>query len=440
VLATLVTSAPLARANGRFPESNQITFTAQDPDLVLLRVTFGLLISHDRGKTFEWVCEQSIGFSGIEDPMYAITPSNAYVGSTFQGITISRDRGCGWTFAGGDLAGQVFIDLSSNPNDAKDIVVFASSYDHQDDAGKILFTSRLWETKDEANTFQQLGQPLDPGLLGYTVDLTASDPNRIYITAVREPGLSPKAVLLVSKDHGQTWQEEPVPLVDSERAVYVAAVDPTNPERVYLRTANVPDQPTRLLLREAPEGGPATLRTLYTGAGALAGFALSPDGSKVYVGGLKDGVKVASTHDYAFQTKSNIEVQCLALSADGLWACSNERTGFIAGLSKDDGVTFEPVLRFCDIKGPLSGCGPGTPTNDRCAPNWPAQKSLLGCGGADGGRGEGGFSDAGGDFPVAPPPPRNCDCHASPAGPWGALVSVMGAAVALLRRSRRRRP
>jgi hypothetical protein len=440
VLATALVATPRARANGRFPESNQIAFAAHDPDLVLLRVTFGLLISHDRGKTFQWVCEQAIGYSGVEDPMYTVTPSNAIVGTTYQGLSITRDNACGWTFAGGDLTSQVFIDLSANPKDAKNIVVFASSYDKQDDAGNILFTSKVWETKDEGQTFTQLGPRLDPALLGYTIDLTTTDPNRIYLTAVREPGTTPLAFLLVSKDHGQTWAEEPVPLVDNERAVFIAAVDPTNPERVYLRTSNTVDKPTRLILREAgPDGGTPTQRTLHTANGALMGFALSPDASKVYIGGPKDGVKVASTQDFAFQQKSNLEVQCLALNDEGLWACSNERAGFVAGLSKDEGATFEPRLRFCDISGPLSSCGPGTPTNDRCSPNWPAQKALLGCGGLDRGGGDGGVADAGPRSQPVPPPPKNCDCHASPAGPWGAFVTVAGAAVALLRRTRRRR-
>ncbi|MBX3264523.1 MAG: hypothetical protein KIS78_33440 [Labilithrix sp.] len=440
VLAAFALGASPARANGRFPESNQIAFSAEDPDLVLLRVTFGLLVSRDRGKTFQWVCEEAIGFSGIEDPMYTVTPSKAIVGTTFQGLTVTRDDACGWSFAGGDLENQVFIDLTTNPNDAKNIVVFASSYDKQTDDGGILFSSRIWETKDEARTFQQLGAPLDPALLGYTVDLTASDPDRLYITAVRDPGVSPKGFLLVSKDHGQTWTEEAVPLVDGERAVFVAAVDPTDAERVYLRTSNTVDKPTRLILREGgPDGGAPTQRTLHTAAGALAGFALSPDGSKIYIGGPKDGVLAASTQDYAFAKRSSIEVQCLAARGDELWACSNERSGFVAGVSTDEGATFETRVRFCDIGGPLTSCGPGTPTNDRCTPNWPAQKALLGCGGFDAGAGDGSFGDAGPGF--APnPPPKGCDCQASPAGTWmGAVVTAVGGAIALLRRARRRR-
>jgi len=446
----VLASSDEAQANGRFPESNQLLFSPNDPNLVMLRVTFGLLVSHDRGQTFDWVCESSIGFSGVEDPMYTITPSKAYVATTFQGLTVSRDQACGWSFTQGDLFQQVFIDLSANPNDSKNIVVFASSYDKQDPDGSILFNSRVWETKDEAQTFTQLGLPLDPALLGYTVDLTKTDPNRIYVTATRDPGVAPRGVLLVSKNHGTTWEEEAVPLENGERSVFVAAVDPNNPERVYLRTSNAVDKPSRLIVREAVEGGQPTQRVVLTAQGALLGFALSDDGSRVYVGGPKDGIKVANTTDFQFENKNTKGVQCLTLSGNELWACSAEDTvsnlGFIVGVSQDEGQTFQAKLHFCDgnadapgIRGPLA-CGAGSTTADRCNQIWPPQKALLGCGG---GFGDGGSSDAsfegGNGFAPLPPPGGGCDCHASPAGPWGAVVTVTGAALALIRRARRRK-
>jgi hypothetical protein len=438
-LAASITLTTEAHANGRYPESNQLLFSVHDPELVLLRVTFGLLVSHDRGRTFGYICENAIGYSGVEDPMYAVTPSKAYVGSTYQGVTITRDQGCGWSFAGGALEKKVFIDLSANPNDTKNIVVFASAYDvNQKGAdGGVLFESRVWETKDEAETFQELGQALDPTLLGYTVDVTKTDPARIYITAVRDPGASPKGVLLTSKDHGLTWDEMAIPLEGGERSLYVAAVDPTNAERVYVRTASGVEQPTRLLLREADgDGGPAQMRTLYTATGALPGFVLSADGAKVYIGGPQDGVKVASTSDFIFETRSTIPVQCLSLNEEGLWACSNEMYGFVAGLSKDDGVSFEPRLRFCDLTGPLA-CPAGSPTTTICSSLWPTQKALLGCGGLN----DGGTDGAdGGDAGVgAGGDSGSCGCHATPAGPWGAVVSAAAFAAGVLRRVWRRR-
>jgi hypothetical protein len=430
-----------ARANGRFPESNHLFFSDTDPDLVLLRTTFGLLVSHDRGKSFSWVCEPSIGINANEDAMYAVTPTNTWIGTTFDGITISHDQACSWSKFGGDLKGQIFIDLTQNPTDKKDVVVFTSSFLKQDAEGGIIFESKLWETKDEGVSFDPLGQPLDPDLLGYTVDLAKSDPKRIYISAVQKPGAAPIGELLTSKDHGATWEATVIPLVPGERSLYIAAVDPNDAERVYIRTSSTDTtKGDRLLLREAPDGGPATVRVIYTGAGALRGFALSPDGSKVYIGGPKDFLKVASTADFAFADRSSIQVGCLAISPEGLWACSNEQTGFIVGLSKDDGANFNPLIHFCDIKGALA-CPQGTPTNNTCTAAWPSQYATLGCidaaanshpdGGADGV--DGGAANA------QPLSSGGSGCQTTPPGSWGLLVGITSAAIALVRRTRRRR-
>ena len=434
-------AAPAA-ANGRFPESNQISFSPTDPDLVLLRVTFGLLVSRDRGKTFHWVCEQSIGFSGVEDPMYAVTPSNTVIGTTFQGVTVTRDRACGWAYAGGELAQQVFIDLSANPKAPNDVVVFASSYDRQDEAGNIEFKSRVWETRDEGQTFTALPGVFDKKLLGYTIDLAASDPDRIYATAVRNPGTAPRGFFLTSRDHGTTWEEVEIPLVGTERSLFIAAVDPTDADRVYIRTSNTGDGPSRLLLREATKpiadagsdaGPPAvTFREIFTATAALLGFALSPDGKKVYIGGPKDGLRVASTTDFSFEQRAAIEVQCLALQGDRLWACSSERSGFIAGTSTDDGRTFTSAIRFCEIGGPLD-CPTGSPTSTLCNEQWPAQKAVLGCS-ADAAQPS---SDAGGPA-ATPASTSSCGCQTTPAGPWGALAAGIAAITTLLRRRKRR--
>lgn len=441
--AALSLSAAAASANGRFPEANQLVFSEHDPDLVLLRVTFGILVSHDRGRTFDWICENAIGFTSNEDPMYTVTPSLAYAGSTYLGLAVSRDQGCNWSFAGGKLtedgSTSIFIDLSSNPNDAKNFVLFGSGYDGQQD-GSVFFKSQLFETKDEAQTFQQLGQNLDPGLLGYTVDLTKTDPNRIYLTAVRDFGSQQRTSwLLTSKDHGATWTEQEIPLRGDELRAFIAAVDPNDAERVYLRTlANGADSPTRLIVRDAVDGGPATFRDVFSAAGPILGFALSPDGARVWAG-ARDGVHAAATTDFAFTKRSDQFTTCLAINGDGLWACSAERSGFVLGLSKDEGATFESRLHFCDVRGPLAcpASANQNATGNICPTLWQTQRGVLGC-----------LADAGGDASApadAAPEARfvpgggSCGCSTTPVAPWGAFVTVTGAALALLRRARRRR-
>ena len=318
IVLGLVATPSSARANGRFPESNAIFFAPNDPDLVLLRTTFGLITSHDRGKTWDWVCERSVGLAGVEDPMYEVTPDGTMLSSTFQGLAVSHDRACNWAFAGGDLKDLVFTDLASRPATPTNVVAFASSYAGQDDAGAIYFKSTIFETKDEGKTFAAVGPNLDPTLLGDTVDVTPTDPDRIYVSAKRNPGTAAAAVLLTSKDHGKTFVENPIALVSPENGAYIAAVDPLNADRVYVRTSNATDLPSRLLVTD--DAG-KTFRTIYTAQGALKGFAISPDGSKIWIGGPRDGLRVASTTDFVFTQKSNVEVQCLKLAADGLWTC-----------------------------------------------------------------------------------------------------------------------
>lgn len=441
----LVTASPDASANGRFPESNAIFLSEAQPDLVVLRVTFGLLVSRDRGKTWGWVCERSIGSVGVEDPMYSIGPSGRMLASTFQGLSDSKDNACTFVFAGGPLANVVFVDLAEYAKDRKQVVAFASSYDKQDEDGGVLFKSQLFETKDEGNTFTALGTTFDPYLLGESVDYAPSDPQRIYVSAIRDIGAKPKAVSLVSTDHGATWNTYEIPLLTDERAVFLAGVDPLNADRVYARTQNAIDRPGRLLVSN--DGG-KTFTTAYTSQGAILGFALSEDGKRVWIGGPLDGVRVASTTDFAFVQKSRQPVQCLKLSPDGLWGCSSEKDGFVAGLSKDEGATWEAKLHFCDIKGALD-CPAGTPTNMHCGAAWPMQRALLGCepdAGADGGGADGG---------TTPPVPVNADntlgggCRcttpgatSTDVGRFGAALATVAATIAaigLVARRRRRR-
>jgi MYXO-CTERM domain-containing protein len=447
VVASLLLASSVADANGRFPESNQLFFAPNDDQFLALRTTFGFLFSKDRGASWSWVCEQAFPLSGAEDPMVAITPSGNILLTTFQGMSFSKTKACNWEYlrtpplanpgTDGKDRGRVFIDLAANPNDPKNVVVFASSYDHLDEDGGIFFSSQLFATTDEGATFTKLGADFDPTFLGYTLDLTKSDPLRLYVTAVRNPGGPVAPSLLTSKDLGQTFTETPIPLADpAERGFYIAAVDPTNADHLYVRTSAGTDKPSRLIYSD--DAG-QSWRTLYEAGGPLLGFALSADGSKVFVGGPKDGIRVASTTNFQFEQKSSIEVQCLALATDGLWACSNEKSGFIVGLSKDEGVTFEKKTHFCDIKGPLD-CPAGTSTGTECPGRWPAQANLLGCDGVDAG------ADAGrlGPFPENPLviPGGGCDCRTSSstnAAASAAAAFGLAGVLALARRRRRRR-
>ena len=56
-------------------------------------MTFGLLVSHDDGAGFYWVCEQNIGYEGTFDPKYRIGANGDIYATTFEGLRVSRDGG-----------------------------------------------------------------------------------------------------------------------------------------------------------------------------------------------------------------------------------------------------------------------------------------------------------------------------------------------------------
>ena len=55
-VAAAVATSGIASANGRAPLTNGVTFRPGDPHSLYVRSTFGLLVSHDDGCSFRWVC------------------------------------------------------------------------------------------------------------------------------------------------------------------------------------------------------------------------------------------------------------------------------------------------------------------------------------------------------------------------------------------------
>ena len=190
---------------------------------------------------------------------------------------------------------------------------------------------------------------IDRTLTLETLEVAPSDPHRLYVSGYRGVGASVTGVLLASADDGATWTARDIPLDPAkEKSAFIAAVDPTNPERVYVRTSG--DQTSRLIVTN--DAGRA-FTTVFRGA-SLDGFALSPDGAKVHVGGIRDGLWVASAADFQFRRTSSVGVRCLQRAATTPYICSSPPSGFIVGASEDDGVMIARKLQFDSIRGALS--------------------------------------------------------------------------------------
>lgn len=385
-------SPSIARANGRFPASNAVIFDPRDPKTIWVRVTFGLLVSHDGGQSWRWVCERAIGFSGMEDPTYVITPKGTLVGGTFSGVAVSRDNGCTFSFATGpggvsEDAGLAGAPLKRSRDQGTrsrplsdiamratgDIVGISSVYSKASPSGP-LFDNHLMISIDDAKTFGDLGGPIDPTLLLESVEIAESDPSRLYITAVRGNEPDRAGVMLVSLNAGMTYVERKIDLSPGETAPFIAIVDPKNADRVYVRTHAAVDKPTRLLVTD--DAG-KTWKKVYDSQTPLSGFALSQDGARVFVGS-KQGVATSPTDTFSFTKGSSAEIQCLGHAAGVLWGCSSERSGFFIGSSRSNGGAFDARLHLEDLKGVLECPADSTVAEECTNDEWMKQRRALG--------------------------------------------------------------
>ena len=320
---------------------------------------------------------------------------------------------------------------SCGPNAPHGALVLTGGYSGVNDAGASMFASQLFQTLDDGASWAPYGTPLDPAATLETVEVSASDVHRVYVSGTREDLGVLKGVLFASDDDGGTWTEHPIPLDTNEHAPFIAAVDPSNSNRVYVRMEG--DGGSRLL---ATDDGGASFRVAYLALGALLGFALSSDGSQVFIGGIDDGLLVAPAATLAFERRSTVHVRCLATGGSTLFACSDEATGFMVGASDDEGATFTPLLHLTTVRGPLP-CATDASTT-ACAADWPGIESQLNGGSptaSDSGASAQNTVGDGVQGSTAAPVGSGCACGSSAGhGPgWAFAVGVVG--VAWLRRS-----
>jgi hypothetical protein len=351
-----------ARANGRFPAANQISLSPSDPDLLVVRATYGLLQSSDHGAHWTFLCEEALGLPpGADyDPAIGLTASESLVVGLIDppGLEISPDTGCNWSCLGGALDDEAIADIAVRP-DAPHSVVALTSTGYVDDAGGGEH-SQVFESTDDGQHFEPLGTAIDPAVLVTTIEVATSDPQRLYVSGGRGFGPTRTAALFVSMDQGTTWVERTAPIdLAYESAIYIGGVDPVDADRVYLRTGGIGTSGlghSRLLVTtNAGESFQIVLEL----SGQMLGFTLSPDGSEIYAGSVEDGLFAGDRSSLAFVHRSTIHVECLAAHANELWACADQASGFFVGLSTDNGATFTAKLQRAGVEAPIACASQG---------------------------------------------------------------------------------
>jgi hypothetical protein len=380
----ILLASPEARGNGRFPAASQLVGSPRDPSFLALRTTFGILVSHDGGKAWDWICETAIGYGGtVQDPPLGMMQLGLVAGTT-RGLAASLDDGCSWSFA----LDEPVIDLVVRRDDTHAALVLTSRYVAPGDSGLNTYSAKVFATRDDGAHWAEQGGAIDPGVLVETIEIAASDPHRVYLSGARETiaadgAIAPVGVIYTSMDDGAHYVKSEIALdAASESAPFISAVDPANADRLYVRVKGT--HGSRVLVSD--DAG-KTFRTVFTGAGDLLGFALSGDGAMIYVGGPKDGLLAASRTALSFEKRSSTPVQCLAAMGNTLYACTSDSRGYAGQslqVSTDDGATLVPMFHLSCVRGAL-GCPAASPTA-ACASNFSSTVgSILGPSQCDGG-------------------------------------------------------
>ncbi|HVY25841.1 MAG TPA: hypothetical protein VHB79_04790 [Polyangiaceae bacterium] len=391
LLAAALLAVQPARANGRYPLSNQLVVGPKDASYIAVRATFGLVLSRDHGKSWHWVCEAAAQFVNGEDPPIEVTADNSVIVASSSAFTTSPDFGCNWALPESD---QVIVDSDVDRSDPKRVVSSASLFD----AGKYSFALR--QSLDNGATWQPFGVAAEGYVL--TLAIAPSQPQRIYVSTTVLGTGTPSVVR--TDDDGATWHPFVLP-ADGGPVPYIAAIDPLDADRIYVRAPTTASGDVLFVSENAGKDWKLILQA----KGTLAGFALSPDGAQIAVGGPTDPVQIASATDYAFSKVNDLGVTCLTWTSDGIFACADQATaGFSVGLSTDEGASFEPL--FVPNELTLQVCDAGTPVAMSCPNAWRGLAPVIGAdpatpgyeqgGGGSGGNGAGpggssGSADAG---------------------------------------------
>jgi uncharacterized protein (TIGR03382 family) len=461
--ALFMLAATPAWANGRLPAANQLVVAPNDPTFMALRATFGIIVTHDGGNSWYWVCETATGYDAqeIQDPSIGITANNSLVVGLREGLAVSHDNECDWHYVSGPLGHTSIVDVVTRPDMPSTILALASEASGFDDAGDTTYTSQVWTSTDNGETWTATGTPLPSSYILETIEVTATDDNRIYVSGVTGAGNSAVATMFVSNDGAMTWTPRsiPSPMFDptqpeGDQSVFVTAVDPTDEDIVYLRT--IGNINYKLLVTN--DGG-QTYYTAFEEPHNLTGFALSADGSTIFVGGPSIGLYSAPKTQQLMQStfvatspQSPVDMTCLARNGTSLYACSSIATGpFLVGQSIDNGASFASVLQTRQLCGPL-GCMTDAAEYE-CNYEWPPWMQTFGIEGTCGSEP---MPEAGPTADASVKPTKDaspdaakgnedtgggggssgcgCDTASLDAGGVGGLLSLVGAMALMLRR------
>jgi hypothetical protein len=429
-LATLGASlgvAPLAFGHAGPARAVGVEVSPEDPDHVLVRTTYGMLLTRDGGQSFGWLCGAGAGFDAdIELPEVGWFPNGRLVIGTFDGLRASDD-GCDWQPPGGAVGSSYFTNVTVGSSPSEILLLSTSGI------GGYRYEVALWSSDDGGASWHSRGRAPDPSFLPFNVRSAPARPDTIAMAGRDGDARALGEVMMRSTDGGDSWQRTALSDV-ADAVTHVVGFDPAASGRVYLSSVVTGNRPSVTIRRvdatndRATANPSPTVEVLAALEGIVSSVVLAPDGTHLLIGTEDRGLWRLDSETLALEQTVELSVQCLRYDGARLYACVDEDVeGYTVGVSTDAGVTFEPFMWRSSPCGPLA-CGATTTVGAMCPAAWTSEQEELGAG-CDS---VGDVADAGADSA----PSASC-AHGhgpgEPEAPWRWLV--LGAVV--WRRQRR---
>jgi hypothetical protein len=463
VAVVLAALAATAYANGRDPYTSTINFRRGNEQHIVAGMTFGVVVSHDGGATWQWMCERAVGYGGQYDPDYVYTATGALFATTFSGLRVMRD-GCSFVSA---PPGMTFV---SRVKQGPDGAIYYSAADVND--------AKIYKSTDDGITFPTSANPGQVGDWWSSLAVAPSNAQRVYATGYRLDGVNPKIFLLFTSTNGGTsftpMTMAGITPVSANSTIDVVAISPTADSTVYVKVTFEGGSSGDSIYRST-NAGQSWTKILSRNSNYGLSFLVRNDNTTCVAGTRELGAWVSTDcSTAAVPTWTALatapHIGCLYKdSADTVWACtqnypSPQLTSDGFGIMKStDLMTWSGVLRFQDIQAPVA-CAAGTVQEDQCVQRYMEQQSqwcclvaqlgitstAVDCTGAlacfggptvDGAPDAGAQPDDGGTAapdagPTSPKPPKDGCCGAD-SGSSSALLAFVAGAVLWFRRRRR---
>ena len=410
--------------------TNGVYLRQDAPQSLYVRSTFGLLISHDDGCSFRWVCEQNIGYGGTFDPHYEIADDGTIFATTFTGLRVSRDGGCSFTTATAELPVGAPGRIADVWIDAIDIGPTGEVWVATADSGK---PNDIYRSTDNGVTFESRGM-LSSTIWWKSLLVAPADPMHVYASGYEVAGSTPTAYVYATTDGGTSWTPGSLAGVELAATPVVrwVAVDPDEPAHAYLLSGGANGTVGDRLYRTT-DGGQTFSQVLAT-TEPVANVVIT-ESSTVLVAAGREGAFRSTDGGATFAPiPSAPQLGCLAQRSDGSFVgCApNWDPDFMAVGVSDDATQWQKLFRFIELTGPVE-CPAGTMGREVCDEQmWPTLQAQFGATG-----GTCNSPQVDGPDPMPPPPPAGC-CDAGGSSVVG--VGLLAALVALVlgRRSPRR--